>query len=101
MVFDAIMKARLIYHQKFIYADGAVREMILWQLPVKSAERTHGMKYRLYYGLADGTSIVRYDNESGKGDHRHFGGEEKPYTFIDVETLVADSLTDIEQSRKG
>jgi hypothetical protein len=101
MVFNTIIKARLIYHQKFIYADGAVREMILWQLPVKSPERPHGMKYRLHYGLADGTDVVRYDNESGKGGHRHFGGEEKPYTFIDVETLVADFLTDIEQSRKG
>lgn len=95
------MKARLIYYQKFIYADGAVREMVLWQLPVKSPERPHGTKYRLCYGIADGTGVVRYDNESGKGDHRHFGGEEKPYTFIDAETLVADFLTDIEQSRKG
>jgi len=54
----------------------------------------------LYYGLADGTGVVRYDNESGKGDHRHFRGEEKPYKFIDVETLVADFLADVEQVRK-
>ena len=39
-------------------------------------------------------------NESGKGDHRHFRGEEKPYKFIDVETLVADFLADVEQVRK-
>ena len=100
MVFNTIMTARLIYHQKFIYADGAIREMVLWQLPAISPERPHGMKYRLYYGLADGTGFVRYDNESGKGDHRHFRGEEKPYKFIDVETLVADFLADVEQVRK-
>jgi hypothetical protein len=73
----------MIYHQKFIYADVAVREMVLWQLPVKSPERPHGMKYRLYYGRIDGKGVVRYADESVKGDHRHFKGEEKPYTFID------------------
>lgn len=28
------MKARLIYHEKFIYADGAIRKMVLRQLPL-------------------------------------------------------------------
>lgn len=95
------MKAKLIYRERFIYADGAIREMVLWQLPGKAAEKPYGLKYRLYYGLADGTSIVRYDNETGKGDHRHRGGREEPYIFRDVETLVADFLEDIEKARKG
>ena len=93
------MKTELIYHEKFIYADGAVREMVLWQLPKKSSERPHGLKYRLYYGLADGTCIVRYDNESGKGDHKHTKSKEEPYPFKDVETLVADFLKEIEKAR--
>ncbi len=59
------------------------------------------MKYRLYYGLADGTCIVRYDNETGKGDHRHIRGREEPYQFKDVETLVANFLEDIEKERRG
>jgi len=95
------MKAKLIYREKFIYADGAIREMALWQLPGKAAEKPYGLKYRLYYGLADGTSIVRYDNETGKGDHRHREGLEEAYKFTDVETLVADFLEDIEKTRKG
>ena len=95
------MRAELIYHEKFIYADGAVREMVLWQLPKKSSERPHGLKYRLYYGLADGTCVARYDNETGKGDHRHKRDREEPYQFRDVETLVADFLQDIEKARRG
>jgi hypothetical protein len=95
------MKAKLIYHEKFIYADGAVREMVLWQLPKKSLDGPYGLKYRLYYGLADGTCIVRYDNESGRGDHRHIKGKEEPYQFKDVETLAADFLNEIEKSRTG
>ncbi len=95
------MRARLIYREKFIYADGAIREMVLWQLPEKTAEKPYGLKYRLYYGLSDGTCLVRYDNETGKGDHRHRGDWEEPYQFKDVETLVADFLQDIEKTRRG
>lgn len=95
------MRARLIYREKFIYADGAIREMALWQLPEKTTENPHGLKYRLYYGLADGSCLVRYDNETGKGDHRHRRDQEEPYQFEDVETLVVDFLEDIEKARRG
>jgi uncharacterized protein DUF6516 len=74
--------------------------MILWRLPRRSADRPHGLKYRLYYGLADGTCLVRYDNESGKGDHRHYRGRELPYRFSSVDVLVQDFLADIAKLRK-
>lgn len=41
-------------------------------------------------------SVVRYDNEVGKGDHRHFGEDESAYDFSSVEQLVADFQRDIE-----
>ena len=80
--------------------DGSIREMVLWQLPEKSSENPHGLKYRLYYGRSDGTCIVRYDNESGKGDHRHIGDQQEEYRFSNVETLVSDFLADIEKIRR-
>lgn len=94
------MKARLLYHEKFVYSDGAIREMVLWRLPEKSADRPHGLKYRLYYGLHDGTCLVRYDNETGKGDHKHIDKHEEPFVFETVETLVADFLQEIEKVRE-
>jgi hypothetical protein len=94
------MAAKLIYREKFIYSDGAIREMVLWQLARKSKDRPHGLKYRLYYGLADGTCLVRFDNESGKGDHKHVDGQEESYEFINVESLVADFLAEIEKTRR-
>jgi hypothetical protein len=94
------MKGKLIYHEKYIYADGAIREMVLWQISKKTSDRPYGLKYRLYYGLADGTCLIRYDNESGKGDHRHIKGHEEPYQFKDVEISVADFLKKIEKVRK-
>ena len=93
-------KATLHHHSKLTYPDGAVREMILWRLPRRSADRPHGLKYRLYYGLADGTCLVRYDNESGKVDHRHYRGREQPYRFSSVEVLVQNFLADVANLRK-
>ena len=93
-------KATLHHRSKLTYPDGAVREMILWQLPTMTRDRPHGLKYRLYYGLADGTCLVLYDNESGKGDHRHYRGREHQYRFSSVEGLVQDFLADVAKLRK-
>jgi hypothetical protein len=45
---------------------------------------THSYKYRLYYGAA-GACRVRYDNERGKGDHRHLGEREDDYNFTTLQ----------------
>ena len=95
------MAATLIFRAKYIYPDGAVREMVLWKLPKMMPRSSPGFKCRLYYGLADGTCLVRYDNETAKGDHRHIAEREERYRFRDVETLVEDFLKDIADSRGG
>lgn len=93
-------KAVLLYRDNAAQADGSIVEMTIWRLPEPNAERPHGLKYSLYYGR-DGTRIVGYDNEAGKGAHRHVDGGEQPYAFVDVDTLVADFLADVrkEQTR--
>jgi hypothetical protein len=95
------MVATLLYRERFMYADGSMREMVIWRLPQKGTDRRYGLKYRLYYGLADGTCLVRYDNEVGKGDHRHYGDQEQSYRFVDVTILVRDFLADIAKLRGG
>ncbi len=94
------MAARLPFREKHILPDHSIVEMVISQLPRRSRERPSGLKYSLYYGLADGTSVVRYDNESGKGDHRHCGTGEETYTFSNVERLVEDFLADVARARK-
>jgi hypothetical protein len=91
-------KAALIHHDKMALSDGSVIEMKIWRRPKPSAERPHGLKYSLYYGQG-GRRIVGYDNETGKGDHRHYEADEEPYPFADVETLVADFLADVRRAR--
>ncbi len=44
--------------------------------------------------------MVRYDNEVGKGGHRHYKDREIPYKFVDVETLVDDFLKDVGKLRR-
>ena len=95
------MKVRLILREKHLLPDGAVVEMVLWRLPAMTSTYPHGIKYRLYYGLKEGRCRVRYDNESGKGDHRHYENREEPYRFIDVETLVRDFLIDVAKARRS
>jgi hypothetical protein len=34
--------------------------------------------------------MLRYDNETGKGDHRHIGPKEEPYQFTSIEKLLED-----------
>jgi len=92
--------AVLRYHDKAQLPDGRIMEMTIWQLPEASAERPHGLKYSLFYGRPGGR-IVGYDNESGKGDHRHLREREEPYAFVDVETLIADFLADVSNERGG
>jgi hypothetical protein len=41
---------------------------------------------------------VGYDNERGKGDHRHMGLVQKPCKFVDVPTSLADFMRDAEAS---
>jgi Family of unknown function (DUF6516) len=94
------MKAQRIFYDKAVLADGSIVEMTIWQLPRASVERPHGLKYSLFFGR-DGKRIVGYDNERGKGDHKHLGDVETRYRFVSVEQLVADFLADVERANGG
>eukprot|EP01035_Chromulina_nebulosa_P053461 gene53461-biopygen37944 len=69
--------------------------MTIWQLPRATLARPHGLKYSLFYGY-DGQRVVGYDNERGKGDHKHLGTLELRYKFESVEKLITDFLQDVE-----
>ncbi len=91
-------KAELIYHDKAFLDDGLIVEMTIWRLPDRTAERPHALKYSLFFGRT-GERIVGYDNERGKGDHRHCREREELYHFTTVEALVADFLADVAKAR--
>jgi hypothetical protein len=95
------MQAVLIYRNKRVGPDGSIQEIVIWKLPESTGNQPHGFKYRLYFGLADGTCKVRYDNEKGKGDHKHLLEQELPYAFVSIERLLDDFLADVKRAKEG
>lgn len=49
--------------------------------------------------VVPGVREVAYDNERGKGDHRHVRDVETAYAFTTVEQLVADFRADVRKLR--
>ena len=92
------MPAVLLAHAKEVRDDGSIVEIVVWELPEPLLPSAHRCKYRLYFG-AGGTSWVRYDNERGKGDHRHIGEREDDYAFVTLEQLLEDFRRDVESWR--
>jgi len=90
------MPAALVAKAKEIRDDGSVVEVVVWEVPEPLTPSIHNYKYRLYYGAA-GVCRVRYDNERGKGDHRHLGEREEDYRFTTIEQLLADFERDVNE----
>ena len=88
------MKAVAIVRTRIIYSEVAFAELVLWQLPVPMPGSSHSFKYRLAY-VVDGQCVLRYDNEAGKGDHRHCRGKESAYAFAGPDELIAAFEADI------
>lgn len=69
--------------------------MVVWKLPAPLLPSQHAFKYRLVF-VRVGKRIVGYDNERGKGDHKHIGGRELKVHFTNIDVLVSDFLRDVE-----
>ena len=74
------MNARLMFNERYILSENSFVEMIVWLLSSTLSGSRHGFKYRLAL-VVDGNCVLRYDNEAGKGDHKHIGEDAKPYIF--------------------
>ncbi|CAA6825876.1 MAG: Unknown protein [uncultured Thiotrichaceae bacterium] len=93
------MKAKLLLKERRSVTPSSFMEMVVWQVPQSVKGSLHDFKYRLAY-VVDEVCVLRYDNESGKGDHKHLGKDEVSYVFTTPTQLVDDFLLDIEQWRQ-
>ena len=89
-----VRKAELLQSRRLDLAVGLIVQIKIWQLPEPTNERPHGLKYSLFFGR-EGERIVGYDNEAGKGDHRHYRDREEPYHFTTMEKLIGDFWGDV------
>ena len=85
------MKAVLLLKERIPFREDSFAELVLWQVPSPLAGSSHGFKYRLAF-VRSGFCLVWFENEAGKGDHRHIRGKEAKYTFVSPEKLVQDFL---------
>lgn len=92
------MKAEQLIRYRTAFENGLFVEAVVWKTPENVPPTTHGFKYRLFYGR-DGERIVGYDNERGKGDHRHYRLVELPYHFVSLAKLLADFEADVKTER--
>ena len=98
MPYSWVAKAGLLLHDRFDLDDGSIIEMAIWRVPTPVPPTTHGFKYSLFYGRP-GVRQIGYDNERGKGDHRHVLDRESPYGFTTVDRLIEDFWADVNDLR--
>tara|TARA_R110000824_G_scaffold386283_3_gene580916 strand:- start:10203 stop:10529 length:327 start_codon:yes stop_codon:yes gene_type:complete len=98
-VIDDIMDAQVIYRRRKPLTPTAFYEAVIWVVPAPVRGSAHGYKYRLAL-VVDGACVLRYDNEAGKGDHRHVGERQEPYRFTTPEALLADFHAEVERMLK-
>jgi len=89
----------LLLRERLVLSEAAFVEIAIWRIPRPLRGSRHDYKYRLALVFNE-VCVLRYDNEAGKGDHKHRGDREVPYEFTDLKTLQADFWHDVEIWRR-
>ena len=92
------MRATKILHTKEIKGDEIV-EIKIWQVP-KLDDKPLGIKYSVVY-IKDGERVIGYDNAEGKGDHKHYRGNEISYKFSNFGDLLKEFKIELKRIRGG
>jgi len=92
------MKAELLLRERQGLTETAFVEIVIWRVPQRVLGSHHDFKYSLTL-VVDGLCLLRYDNEAGKGDHKHIRERETAYRFSDLAMLHADFWNDVETWR--
>ena len=88
------MQAVALICRRVVLTMDSFAEVVVWRVPASVPPSRHLFKYRLAY-VVHGECVVRYDNERGNGDHRHFDGQETGYRFTTPDRLMSDFSADI------
>lgn len=80
--------------ERIPFGEDSFADIVLWLLSQPLPASPHPFKYRLAY-VRRGECVLRYDNEAGKGDHRHTRARESAYGFESPDKLIHDFLRDV------
>lgn len=92
------MKAVLVMDDRYPQGDSAFVAIRVFKLTESLPGSRHMLKYSLAY-VVDGVCVLRFDNETGKGDHIHRNGKEAPYSFASLDKLLVDFWTAVDNWR--
>jgi hypothetical protein len=92
------VKAEVLLFERQLLGADAFAELRIWRIPTPVRGSAHQFKYALAY-IVSGECVLRYDNEAGKGDHKHLGTAEAAYHFTTPARLLADFWSDVDQWR--
>jgi hypothetical protein len=92
------MAVELLLAERFDLSGNSFVALRIWHFPTPVRGSSHRFKYSLAY-IVCGECVLRYDNEAGKGDHRHICGDEKAYDFTSIRQLQADFWADVDEWR--
>jgi len=93
------MKAELLLNERYDVGKDAFIEMVIWRVPSPVRGSPHDFKYRFAF-VENDVCTLRYDNEAGKGDHKHVDGREVEYVFESLDKLVTDFRADVRARRQ-
>jgi hypothetical protein len=93
------MRAEALAQERHILAEDTFVDIAVWRVPHPVKGSRHKFKYRLALVIGD-ECVLRYDNEAGKGDHRHVGDVESTYSFSTYEKLLTDFWADVDVRRQ-
>ena len=79
-----MVQAVLEFREYLPFSAAARAELVAWRVPLSLRGSLHSYKYRFAL-IVNGVCVLRYDNEAGKGDHRHVGNREFAYDFVGLE----------------
>jgi len=89
----------LLYHIKRLLPEGDIMEIKIWKIPL-SDNFPEGIKYSMVY-IHKNERIIGYDNERGKGHHKHYFGKEEKISFNDWNDLVEMFKEDVKRLRRN
>ena len=93
------MKGNLLINERHVLNVGVFVEIVVWRLRQSVRGSAHRFKYRLAL-IVDGVCVLRFDNETGKGDHKHVADSEEPYKFNGPEALLEDFWSEVDKRRR-
>ncbi len=100
-IIDNMSKATKIFQRRIEFPGNCILEGVIWLLPETPVLGSkHLYKYRLFYGC-ESKRDIGYDNERGKGDHRHYGEYQEFYLFSTPDKLLEDFFADVMKLRAG